>query len=191
MLAFRWHRISSRIVLHAFAIAALAACGGSDAGSDTTTTDSATESAADSITNADSSADSTTNDGAKDSGGSDTIVDDTTSNDVVDDATGDAACGCQPDFCGCGACNPADIVCTKTPPGCPLGCVSSCPELKTTVCSCSGDRCVRSGVTGSIACYKDPDCPPGDCCAHSGPVGPASRGTCKPAGDPCCGAGCP
>jgi hypothetical protein len=82
-------------------------------------------------------------------------------------------------------------VCTKSPPGCPLGCASSCPQLATTECTCSADRCVKGGASGAIACYKDPDCPPGLCCAHAGPIGVGGRGTCRPDGDPCCGPGCP
>lgn len=123
--------------------------------------------------------------------GVDSVADDR----PTDATSGEDACACKPDYCGCGACAVSDIVCTKTPPSCPRGpppgCAGSCPELTTTTCSCESDRCVRSGASGPVACYTDLDCPPGECCSHVGPpVPPIGRGTCKPAGDPCCGVGC-
>ena len=176
---------------------ALAACGGSDSGSGDTT-DSSVDALADTTVGGDSSTGDTGGggDSAKDTASDTAPGGDTGSGDVAPDTNGgdapsDGACACAPDWCGCGTCDPTQIVCTKSPPGCPLGCASSCPQLATTTCSCESDRCVRSGITGDIACYKDPDCPPGDCCAHAGPVGVGGRGRCRPDGDPCCGAGCP
>jgi hypothetical protein len=117
--------------------------------------------------------------------------------DAVDGGGGDVilpdgACGCMPYWCGCGQCNPSQIACTANPPPCGLGCASGCPELQQVTCTCQDGRCVRGGIdAGGIGCVVDQDCPPGDCCAHVGPVGPGHLGQCKPNGDMCCGAGCP
>ncbi len=53
----------------------------------------------------------------------------------------DDAGACHPFWCGCGSCDPANIVCTTDLRGCPLGCVSSCPALDLAVCACNGSLC--------------------------------------------------
>ena len=145
------------------------------------------ETAADSSTSADSGIPS--GDTATDEGHEITVdgpPDFETSEDAPDVTADGGTCACRPDFCGCGACGPQDIVCTKTPPTCSLGCTGSCPDLAKTICSCDADRCVRSGIDGAIGCYTEADCPPGNCCAYGGPPRPAGQGICRPAGDPCC-----
>jgi hypothetical protein len=103
---------------------------------------------------------------------------------IVSDAPAEAtACAaCQPDFCGCGVCTAEQIVCTKTPKVCPLGCASAC-DLSKFTCGCEADRCVRTGPPAGavVACYATADCPPGSCCKLPG--GPL-RGTCV-AGNGC------
>jgi hypothetical protein len=61
--------------------------------------------------------------------------------DAVDAGRCDPATGCHAFWCGCGRCNPSEITCTPDVRGCPLGCLSACPELDTAVCACSGDTC--------------------------------------------------
>jgi len=156
-------------------LGSLIACGGSESTSPPPpTSDATTDSAADASI-----------DGA-DSGRTDAPADS-----IVDAPPNDGPCACKPSWCGCGTCATTDIVCSVTPHECPLGCAGSCPEQATTVCDCVADRCVRKGIAGSIACYADADCPPGNCCSKSGPSGPGARGVCRADGDPCCGAGCP
>ncbi len=53
---------------------------------------------------------------------------------------------CRPFWCGCGQCNPAEIRCVSDNRECLLDCVSSCPELETTVCRCVGNQCERQNV---------------------------------------------
>ena len=100
----------------------------------------------------------------------------------------DGACACVPYWCGCGACNPGDIACTVNPPACSRGCVSSCPQLQQTTCTCSPEgRCLREGIDAStIGCLADEDCPVGDCCAFA-----QGKGTCAPNGNTCCKTPCP
>jgi hypothetical protein len=85
------------------------------------------------------------------------------SRDAPDDVT--ACSACQPDFCGCGQCTADQVVCTKTPKPCPLGCATAC-DLSAYKCACDADRCVRTAPAPSmvIACYTTLDCPPGNCC---------------------------
>lgn len=85
---------------------------------------------------------------------------------------------CLPFWCGCGTCVAADIVCTRSAAGCPLGCPSGpCPEMERAgLCTSSGDRCVRNGIDAPIACLSTADCPPGQCC--SGTFTPPAHGTC-------------
>jgi len=85
---------------------------------------------------------------------------------------------CAPFWCGCGECVPADIICTKSAAGCPLGCpVGACPAMeKNGVCTTVGDRCVRNGIDGTIACLSSADCPPGKCC--DGSYVPPAHGVC-------------
>lgn len=85
---------------------------------------------------------------------------------------------CKPFWCGCGTCVAADIVCTRSSAGCPLGCPTGpCPETsKDGVCTSEGDRCVRNGIAGDPACLSDADCPPGRCC--SGTFTPPKVGRC-------------
>ena len=123
--------------------------------------------------------------------GSDSKADGPTGDVIADAPPNDGPCACKPSWCGCGRCVPTDIVCSVTAHDCPLGCAGECPEEATTVCECVADRCVRKGIAGSIACYADKDCPPGNCCSRSGPTGPASQGKCQPDGDPCCKEACP
>jgi hypothetical protein len=82
---------------------------------------------------------------------------------------------CAPAWCGCGECNPADIVCTQTPRPCPLGCVGGCPELSQAYCKQVNQNCIRFGVDAAqIGCYGDLDCPPWMCC----PIVNALTGHC-------------
>ena len=53
----------------------------------------------------------------------------------------DPVTGCHAFWCGCGRCNPSEITCVADARGCPLGCVSACPELAATVCACNGGTC--------------------------------------------------
>jgi hypothetical protein len=104
--------------------------------------------------------------------------------DAASDAGGDVtSCDeCKPDFCGCGACTPDQVVCTKDPIPCPLSCASSC-DLSQYKCACEADRCVRVAPPPdkTIPCYSTFDCPPGNCCKkRSGPF----QGACIP-GDVC------
>jgi hypothetical protein len=107
----------------------------------------------------------------------DTSVADTTT--AADTTTPPVDAGpCVPFWCGCGECVAADIVCTRSPTGCPLGCPSApCPAMeKEGLCTSSGDRCVRNGIDGPIACLSNADCPPSQCC--SGTFTPPAHGTC-------------
>ncbi len=120
----------------------------------------------------------------------DSAVVDTGSGETTADATADAAADtsvtvdtaepCKPFWCGCGTCVAAEIVCTRAPAGCPLGCPSGpCPEMeKPGLCTPDGDRCVRNGISGDIACLSTADCPKGQCC--SGTFTPPARGKCAP-----------
>jgi hypothetical protein len=99
----------------------------------------------------------------------------------------DGACNCRP-FPGdvrCGSstmCNPAYIGCTAYPGlSCSSVDSSTCPELQQVTCTCSGGRCVRSGLDAAIGCSRDLDCPPGDCCGilNAGAI-------CVPAPNICC-----
>lgn len=93
-----------------------------------------------------------------------------------------ACAACKPDFCGCGQCAEAQVVCTKTPKACPLGCATAC-DLTQYTCACEADRCVRTSPPPGavIPCYATPDCPPGNCCMQrSGPL----QGVCV-AGNGC------
>lgn len=121
-------------------------------------------------------------------GAADVAVGDAGEADVVG---ADGACDCVPYWCGCGQCDPAQIACTVNPPPCVRGCLSSCPELQQTTCTCDRGHCVRSGVDASLGCLRDDDCPVGDCCSHVGPVGPGVPGSCVTAPNLCCGARCP
>jgi hypothetical protein len=139
-------------------------------------------------------ADSTVSDGAVDSGVDSTSGDtgahaDAKPDVVVMPDVPDVSIGetdgtpCQPYWCGCGTCVPTEITCTRTPPGCPLGCVSSCPAADMPgVCGTAGDRCVRNGIGGEVACYRTADCAPGKCCKTS----PPARGVCITSPDPDC-----
>ncbi len=125
----------------------------------------------------DASSDSAPSDSAPtDSAPSDTALTDSAV-DVAKDTATDAG-PCRPFWCGCGTCVAADIVCTRSSAGCPLGCPSGpCPEMeKVGVCTGDGDRCVRNGIAGEIACLADGDCPPGKCC--SGTFTPPKVGRC-------------
>ena len=131
---------------------ACAACGGTSSpgvGQPDATTQSDAPSGADGAPTGDS--------GIRDAGGVD-------SGPGYDGAV--TACdACAPDWCGCGQCEPRDIVCTRTPLSCPLGCASGCQEQTSTVCGCAGDRCVFvTPPRTSPACYTSADCPPGMCC---------------------------
>jgi hypothetical protein len=168
---------------HALAFARLTGCGGStlveqggkdatadgrsrDAGTDATRTDGASDGAVDSRL-----------DVATDAGGGDVLL-------------ADGACGCAPDWCGCGTCDPGAIACTAAPPPCGLGCASGCPQLAEVTCACHEGRCIRGGIdAGSIGCFHDEDCPPGDCCAHAG-ASIGGLGHCATNGDPCCSGLC-
>jgi hypothetical protein len=146
-------------------IAFVAGCGGSTAGpefGDAGTTDA-------------SATDSATSDGAKPP--------------PIDGSAPDSAtCGsCVPDWCGCGQCLAAQIVCTRTPKPCPLGCPSACTDLGGVTCHCEADRCVHDKPADTVACYTDLDCPIGNCCSTRGA---SLSGTCAPNGDPCCNATC-
>lgn len=185
----------SRIGLFAllsFSIATLA-CSSGDATSGDPSIDAAVDAATDAGGDAASDTrvgDDTSAGDAPIDGGADTRAD--VAADAVDTGSAsDGGCACKADFCGCGTCASSDIVCTKAPPSCPLGCASGCTELATTVCACEGDRCVRKGATGDIGCYTDLDCPGTDCCAHGGAARPGGRGTCAPAGSTCCVSACP
>lgn len=133
---------------------------------------------------ADTTVGDTTLDTASDTA-SDTVADTDGAADVPADVPRDTADGgdtalppCKPFWCGCGACVAADIVCTRSSAGCPLGCPSGpCPEAsKDGVCTGEGDRCVRNGIAGEPACLSDADCPPGKCC--SGTFTPPKVGRC-------------
>lgn len=119
---------------------------------------------------ADVSADSAVSDG--------TPVDSAERDSASADTTQVDAGPCRPFWCGCGTCVAADIVCTRSEAGCPLGCPSGpCPEMERAgLCTSSGDRCVRNGIDAPIACLSTVDCPPGQCC--SGTFTPPSHGTC-------------
>jgi hypothetical protein len=66
---------------------------------------------------------------------------------VHDVAVTDVAGRCDPVtgyhafWCGCGRCNPSEIICAAEVRGCPLGCPSACPELAAAVCACNGGTC--------------------------------------------------
>ena len=103
------------------------------------------------------------------------------------DANGDPdaqtmACDdCKPDFCGCGQCTEAQVVCTKTPRACPIACATAC-DLSLYKCACAADRCVHVAPTSKvIGCYATPDCPPGQCCELGTGL---AAGTCR-AGNDC------
>lgn len=116
----------------------------------------------------------------------DSAVADTATGETTADATADTVVSvdtaepCKPFWCGCGTCVAAEIVCTRAPAGCPLGCPSGpCPEMeKPGLCTGDGDRCVRNGIPGDIACLSTADCPKGQCC--SGTFTPPARGKCAP-----------
>ena len=105
------------------------------------------------------------------------------SNDVATDAPDDvtACAACAPDFCGCGQCTTEQVVCTKKPMPCPLGCPTAC-DLSMYKCACDADRCVRTSPPPTVTpCYATADCPPGHCCMQrSGPI----QGACV-AGNAC------
>jgi hypothetical protein len=106
---------------------------------------------------------------------------------AADVLTADGACACQPYWCGCGTCDPAQIACAVNPPPCTRGCASSCVALQQVTCTCDQGRCIRSGVDAStIGCLVDQDCPLGDCCAHL-PTG----SSCATAPNTCCTLPCP
>lgn len=109
------------------------------------------------------------------------VGNDTSLADTATDAP--SACGtstdCHPFFCGCGSCNPADIVCVSDPRTCPLGCPSSCPETATTVCDCVGGACEvvhsdggasdggpRPDAAVGTACTSDSECGSGLLCCY-------------------------
>lgn len=89
--------------------------------------------------------------------------------------SGPPACVCKPDYCGCGPCAPADIVCSQEAPVCTQTCSKTCPSLATAACKCLAGRCIRQDSdAGASSCYSDKDCPPAQCCAK----GTAARGVC-------------
>ncbi|MBK7396555.1 MAG: hypothetical protein IPJ34_09710 [Myxococcales bacterium] len=148
----------------------LSGCGGTET---TSLEDASVDSAPVDSASVDSASDSATVDTASDSAPSDSA-------DSGKDTAADVADigACRPFWCGCGTCVAADIVCTRSSAGCPLGCPSGpCPEMeKVGVCTGEGDRCVRNGIAGEIACLGDGDCPPGKCC--SGTFTPPKVGRC-------------
>jgi hypothetical protein len=99
----------------------------------------------------------------------------------------DGACECQPYWCGCGVCDPAQIACTVGAPACARGCLSSCVALTQVACSCDlRGRCVRSGVdAATIGCMQTRDCPVGDCCARTAPASDTT-GSCVAAPNASC-----
>jgi hypothetical protein len=121
-----------------------------------------------------------------DTGVIDTSVSDTGHTDAADAGKTDSAIDsapvdagpCRPFWCGCGTCVAADIICTRSEAGCPLGCpIGACPEMdREGLCVSEGDRCVRTGIDAPIACLTTADCPPGQCC--SGTFTPPGHGTC-------------
>ncbi len=116
-----------------------------------------------------------------------TPVDSSFDAEVADVYTADGGCGCQPYWCGCGPCDPAQIACTVNPPVCARGCLSSCPEMAQTTCACNQGRCVRGGIdASSIGCVLDTDCPVGDCCARA-----QGKAFCATAPNTCCNVACP
>jgi len=150
---------------HGLVFVFVVGCGGSVEASDNATADALAEDASRDTSVADTIlADTATLDSAK-------------SDSAVDSAPIDAG-PCRPFWCGCGTCVPADIVCTRSMTGCPLGCPSGpCPAMdKEGLCTEAGDRCVRNGIDAPIACLTTADCPPGQCC--SGTFTPPGHGTC-------------
>lgn len=119
--------------------------------------------------------------------GVDARLDASASADADADTDTGGQCACQPSFCGCGACNAADIICSKTGGRCPLGCPTMC-DVSQYKCACVSDRCVLdtpvlSGQT--VKCFSTGDCPPGQCCQPSGnpkqdPVGSCIVGSSCP-----------
>jgi hypothetical protein len=103
---------------------------------DTTSTDTSTDDTAKSDT-------STTDTAVTDSGSGDTGTTVDTGADTKEITCGGSTT-CHAYWCGCGKCDPATITCINFVKGCALGCVSSCPELTATTCTCVGGACTKS-----------------------------------------------
>jgi hypothetical protein len=155
-----------------------------DASVDSTSDSAAADSSAEDSTAGDTSeSDSTLADSGADTGShADAKPDVVITPDVISSETDGTPC--HPFWCGCGVCEAKDIACTKSEMGCPLGCaMAPCPAAEmASTCSTVGDRCVRNGIAGDIACYHTGDCPPGNCCKTT----PPSRGVCVMAPDSGC-----
>jgi hypothetical protein len=179
-----------------FAFAMIVGCSGADFDTAATGEDSSVDS---SIIDTGSSGDSSSVDSStvdsgsidtgtiEDSAKADTFVGPDAKPDAIVMLDGPDPAPCHSFWCGCGTCTAKDVTCTKdTTLGCPLGCPSSpCPPAEMPgVCSNVGDRCVRNGIDGEIACYHTGDCPPGKCC--KGASSPPSHGVCVTAPDSDC-----
>jgi hypothetical protein len=177
-------------------IAFLAACSdtaGSDGGTDTPIVDASGDTASDIATDRADVTMDTAMDVAEDVPVSDTpatdapVIDspapDAPVRDASHDDANDASSSCSPSqpchpyFCGCGSCNPADIICVSDSRSCPLACPISCPELATTVCECTGGSCAvvhsdggtasdGGGGTAGSSCMGDGDCMSGLLCCY-------------------------
>lgn len=112
----------------------------------------------------------------------------------ADGATCTAAGGCHAFWCGCGRCNPRDITCTPDMRGCPLACVSACPELATAVCRCEGGRCgapalADAGADAAADAAVDGGSPAGTLCGSTAECA-AGLMCCYPCGIPGCSNRC-
>lgn len=172
-----------------WAFTAMLGCSGASFETASSAEDASVDSTSDSATADSSAEDSTAGDTSEsdstlaDSGGpADANPDVVITPDVIASETDTKLC--HPFWCGCGVCEAKDIACTKSDMGCPLGCaMAPCPAAEMMgVCSTVGDRCVRNGIAGDIACYHTGDCPPGNCCKTT----PPSRGVCIMGPDPDC-----
>jgi hypothetical protein len=190
------------------AAVSFAACGQTttfDAGPDTGSSDAVRDIAADSSgSGLDVAIDSPFADvPATDSPSDDSPADVPASETSASDGSGDGASACSPTqpchpyFCGCGSCNPADILCVSDDRSCPLGCPLSCPELATTVCECTDRACAVShsdggtstdgGGSGTVGtpCSADDECMTGLLCCYPCGIPGCTNQCLEPMGGSC------
>src|SRR5262249_49332038 len=89
---------------------------------------------------------------------------------------------CTASWCGCGECNPVDIVCSHESHPCGRQCLQSCPALAQATCVAVGFGCAGGGVDSpQNGWYTRAGCPPGkDRCGLNGAPGGDVLGHCGP-----------
>jgi hypothetical protein len=95
---------------------------------------------------------------------------------ILDVYAADGACACEPYWCGCGRCDPAQIACTVNPPPCLRAASRAAPScVRSDACAAKAAASGNDleGATAPIAALVDT--PPARCRASAGTRGRTTR----------------